>query len=278
MLLTERDKEIVRWISTVGVSTRDQVQKLFFAPGSRSRCQRRLTLLYRNRYLDRLAGRGPTTPDVYCLTRRCTNGIRLLRAGALDMPKLRPPSSTRLQHVLAIISCRVQVARACMDTGIELVRWLDERDLIDLVTNEGIVPDAYFQLARIDSAGEKRFCSYFLEVERSGKSERALKEKLRRYGRFYYEGRFEDRFGARALKILWLLDGEFGVPPDRQLRRLAEFAAEENIALVRLAPLAAFVGIAASDALSTRLWLKPGRVGLCPLFGTEAPVSDASLQ
>jgi len=258
MVLTERDKKIVAWVNTTGVTTRQQVQTLLFDPGSRSRCQRRLTLLFRNRYLDRLARRGAAVPDVYCLSRRSMNGIRLLRASGVDVSRLRPPSSARLQHVLDIVSCRVQITRGCADAGMQLLNWLGERDLVDLIATEGILPDAYFRVARNDTSGNEKKSSFFLEVERSGKSDRAIREKFRRLGSFYYDGRFLDRFDGKSLRVLFLVAADYGIEPGRRIERLVELAGAVRVTFLRFATLNEFLDASAQEALTTPIWRQPG--------------------
>src|SRR2546427_3689084 len=72
---TARDMEIVCWVRTVGVATREQIQKMFFGPAARSRCQNRLTLLFHERYLDRYPDRTRNQPDVYFISRHSVNGV-----------------------------------------------------------------------------------------------------------------------------------------------------------------------------------------------------------
>jgi hypothetical protein len=264
--LTERDREMVRWVSLVGMSTREQLQRLFFGPGSRSRCQHRLTLLYRNRYLDRMAGRLVNMPDVYCLSRRSYNGTRLLRADGSNEPVRLPHlSMANLHHTLDVVSSRVQITRACVDGPLALCRWLGEDDLQELMLRSGIRPDAYFQLARSTPEGEKR-SAFFLEVERSDKSERALRDKFRRYGLFYYGGRFEQLFGGRALRILVLVAASHGIRPERRIERLVWLAEQADVTVVRFAPLAVFLGTLPQDVLTAEIWRRPSQPGLSALF------------
>src|SRR4030042_392664 len=113
-------------------------------------------------------------------------------------------SMANLHHTLDIVSCRVQINRACVDSDLALCRWLGEDELQELILRSGIRPDAYFQLARSTPEVEKR-SAFFLEGDGSDKSERALRDKFRRYGLFYYGGQFEELFGSRALRVLVLV-------------------------------------------------------------------------
>jgi hypothetical protein len=197
MNLTKRDREVVSWVYTVGVARREDVQTLFFGPGGRSRAQHRLTLLFRNGYLDRLPRMGRNSPDVYCLSARNRRGLSLLRSLGVGEPRPARISTTRLKHTIAIASCRAVLTRACREMGVDLVKWLDSTELAELMAATAIVPDAFFQLSRSDTRGEERKSAFFLEVERSDKADRTLLDKFRRLGGFYYGGEFTRRFGLR---------------------------------------------------------------------------------
>lgn len=274
MLVTERDRAIVEWVHEAGVSTREQIQRLLFSAGGRSRCQRRLTLLYRRRFLDRLPNRYPNVPDVYYLSRRSIHGLRLLRALTGEQPRVCSPNKVMLPHTLDIVDCRVQIMRACRTSGVSLVRWLNEEELRYMTARDGILPDAYFQLARPANGGMEKRSGFFLEVERSGKADRALTEKLRRYGAFYYGGGFEQRFGLRALRVLWLIGSEYGIEPDRQIDRMAKLAEAAGVTFLRFAALGAFLATPISDLLTRPDWRQPRSEGLVPLF-SRTDRSDA---
>lgn len=271
---TERDRQIVRWVGETGVATREQVQRLLFSEGGRSRCQERLTLLVQHLYLDRLEGRRANGPDVYMLSRRCVNGHRLLRAEGLDIRNQRIPEA-KLQHALDIADCRVQFVRGAAASDASVVRWLNEDELSALTVRHGVLPDAYLQLLRTTPAGERR-SSFFLEVERSGKAERLWREKFRRYGEFYYGGTFEQLFGSRALRVLVLVAGEFGARPGRIIERLADMAGELRVTFLRFAPLQDFVALGADAALTAPIWRRPGSAEVQGLLSAEAVHVPAS--
>src|SRR4051794_38941409 len=74
MRLTERDQQIVAWVSELRFTTQEQIRQLLFTPQTASSCRHRLTLLYHNRYLDRrlipLRSRFGANRAVYCLDKR----------------------------------------------------------------------------------------------------------------------------------------------------------------------------------------------------------------
>lgn len=270
---TERDRQVVRWVYDAGVTTREQVQWLLFSEGGRSRCQERLTLLVRHRYLDRLPGRRLNVPDVYVLSRRCVNGNRLLRSDGVAIRKQRIPEA-KVQHALEIADCRVQFLRGAAVVGVSVTQWLDEDELVPLTMRRGLLPDAYFQLTRETPAGERK-ASFFLEVERSGKAERLWREKFRRYGELYYGGAFEQLFGSKALRVLVVLSGEFGARPERIIERLAAMAAEMRVTFLRFTSLQDLIECHRASVLAASIWRRPGvdeRGGL--LLPVEAEPSE----
>jgi len=248
--------------------------RLFTAETTPFCCQRRLSLLFGNRYLDKLPRRGATLPDVYCLSRRCTNGVRLLRASGLEVVKLRPPSLVRMPHVLDVVSCRVQITRACAEQGMQLISWLDERDLVQRVASDGLLPDAFFRLCRTTASGEEKRSSFFLEVERSDKAEKTLSRKFRRYGDFYYDGAFERRFGARSLRVLVLIGSDYGMVPENRVAKLAALAERERVTFLRFAPLASFLAAPAKEVLQAPIWRRPGGTALVSLFPNDLTCDD----
>ncbi|MBI2912842.1 MAG: replication-relaxation family protein [Chloroflexi bacterium] len=267
MVLTDRDREIVRWVAEVGVATREHVQAMFFGPGGRSRCQHRLALLFQHRYLDRLPRRVPNAHDTYHLSRRSVNGLRLLRATAIG-DRVQPAriSRARLQHSLDLVSCRVHITCACEEAGFKLLAWLNTYEVVQTTAAAGIVPDAFFRLARPNRDGEDKKSAFFLEVERSDKSGRALMEKFRRYGEFYYGGAFEQNFGTRALRVLVLIGSDYGILPERRVEKLTVLAEQTNVTFLHFAPLAAFLGTPPKGVLTESIWRRPGVEGRVPLF------------
>jgi hypothetical protein len=264
LTLTDRDRAIVRWVADVGVATREQVQAMWFTSGGRSRCQERLTKLFRHRFVDRVAGRRLNAPDIYYLSRRSINGVRLLRMERDDIKSRRVPS-TKLHHTLDIVSCRVHVSRACTGGALSLQQWISEDDLRPALTRTGLLPDAYFQLSRTTTDGDRR-SGFFLEVERSAKSERALKDKFRRYGEFYYKGHFKHAFGTDALRVLVLVAAEYGIRPERRVQTLVRIAEGVGVTFMRFVPLPEFLAVGAGQLWSAAIWSRPGQRERTALF------------
>jgi hypothetical protein len=257
MLVTERDVEVVQWVYRMRMATRAQLQRLLFSAGGRSRCQDRLTKLYRNRYLDKLPDQPLNAPDVYYLSRRATRGLRLLRALAPDVPVVpHQIARSTVEHTLAIGSCRIALTQACQAQGYHLGSWQDAAVLAPRLEAAGLIPDAYFQIARLTAEGVKT-ASFWLEVERSGKTERALTEKIRRLGEFYYSGAYEREFGLRALRVLWLVSDDYGIKPQTQIARMVRLCRQQEVSFFRLAPLAQVLTVASSELLTAPYWAHP---------------------
>jgi hypothetical protein len=270
MWLTARDVEVVRWVYEARVTTREQVQRLFFTGGGRTRCQHRLALLLDHRYVDRLEGRPKSAPDVFFISRHAVRGVRLLRTLGVDDPlNLQAVAPEGLQHRLDLMACKAQLTVATRATELLLDGWRDEQELVSVMGDAGIVPDAYVQVVRSTADGEKR-SPFFVEMERSDKSERVLREKFQRYGAFYYGGEYERRFGVKALRVLVLLGSAYGILPERRCEKLAALAAETNVTFLRFAPLETFFALPPAEALSAPIWRRPGKSDLVSLISQEA--------
>lgn len=267
--LTARDADVVRCVYDVRVCRREHLQRLFFGTRNRSHCQSRLTLLYRHRYLDRLPKHCRADADVYYVSRRSTRGISLLRASGIPDPlTLEQLPREKLQHALDITSVRVQTLQACRGGELTLARWLDEDELSGLASEAGFLPDAYLQLAR-QAGGQERQVAFFVEVERTDKSVRAISEKFERINAYYRGGGHELRFGTRSLRVLYLLGSDYGIRPERKAVRMAELAAAVGATFLCFAPLRDFLVLDPCEVFYTAIWRRPGHDELVPLIQRE---------
>lgn len=261
---TERDLAVVREIWDAGLATREQVQTLFFSPANRSRAQTRIKLLRDHGYLEQVPGRFPNEPAVYVVSKRAAKLLGL--GGPEARTRSWAVSHARLQHSLAIADCRAQVAVAARESGPRLLRWLGEEGLRSITTTSGIVPDAYFQLERNTESGS-RTSGFFLEVERTEKSERGLRNKLYGLGSYYYGGGYERDFGTKALRILVLVEPDPGLPGDRFAKRVAGLGRLMGVTLLRVAELQAFLATPPKELFFAPIWLRPGFEQPVALFG-----------
>jgi len=261
--LTARDEEIVEYVASEGLATREQVQKLFFSPANRSRAQTRLGVLRAAGLLDVLPGRFPNEPAVYVLSGRTR------RLFGPDDRAPRPVATGRLQHTLAIADCRVQFMLACRQPGLELLRWLGEDQLRGLTATSGVLPDAFAQVERQTPDGPRK-SSFLIEVERTEKSERHLRDKLYGLGTYVYGGGAERDLGSRALRVLVLVRPLPGGSAVRLVSRVAALARMLGVTLVRVASLEEFLALPPGEALTKAVWTQPGvaePVGLIPSGG-----------
>lgn len=260
--LTPRDERVIRLIADFGMATVKQVTLLEFGEGNRSRAQTRVLRCRQAGYLDVLPGRTPNEPAVYTISRR---GLRLFDLADSTAGGPRRVSRPRLHHDLAIGDCRVQVVRATREPGVDLVRWVSESDLRPITLAHGLLPDAFFQVAR-RAPGASPKSSYFLEVEVSEKGETALRQKLTNLGAYYYGGRFEQDFGTKALRVLIVVKPEPGASVERLVRRMINLATQVGVTFVRVAPLDTFLSIPPAELFLRPIWNQPGVDRLVALF------------
>lgn len=269
LVLTERDRAIIRAVHEYRVLRQDQVQALFF--GSRSAAQRRLALLYHHGYLERqflLVQTGfMSSPSVYLLDRR---GEELLRAevGLDDVhwkSSHNQVSSDFLEHALAINDFRIAVTLASRRSEYELLEWRSESDLkqdydrVTLPTTRGgsrsvaVVPDSYFALAT--PHGKTHF---FLELDRGTMTTKRFKTKIDAYLAYYRSGGYERRYGARSLRVLTVTLGE------RRLESL-KVVTEEAGGTVWFW-FAVLPELTPDTVLEGRVWQMAGKPGREPLI------------
>ncbi len=262
MLLTKRDTEIVQWIFSARLATRDQLQRLFFTSGGLSLCKHRLTVLYRHRYIDKLFARPVSAPALYYISRRCTNGLRLLRAVYPEKDiKPRKVASITIRHTLDIADCRIAFIKACAEPTYSFRFWLSEEEVFPHMRASGIIPDAYFPISHQTEDGQK-LAGFFIEVERSAKSQIALERKFTCYGRFYYKA----EFGTRALRILFLVGSDYGINPMHQIAKYSRMCEHLNVTAIRFAVLDTLLDTDPTRIFDTPIWLRTGTPELQSLF------------
>lgn len=227
MQLTARDIRIVQWVYEMRFLTREQVQRLEFAPSTASYCKRRLALLFHHGYLDRkfipAPGSFGSTRAIYVLAAR---GARLVAHELKADIDWRPRDTVRelyfLQHSLAINDFRIHVILAAQRRGL-LLDWVNERTLRrrgmkDHVADPkysgeklAIVPDGYLRLTHSD-----RTAAFALELDRATVEEKPFKAKVRAYGEWKVSGAYRRRHGIDSLRVLFAI-----APNDRDPHRLA---------------------------------------------------------
>ncbi len=261
MRLTPRDVTIIELIARYRALVADHVRLALFSSGAASRAQRRLTLLVRNHYLDRLPRQSVNEPAVYLLSRRSYMGNRIIRAKFGDgifrrhMTKLGS-----LPHLLAINDVRVRVERASRDLGLTLRQWRTAEELALNMPDKNLVPDGYFTLEQ-----NSKLLRFFLELERAQKSLRVVTSKLSRYAEF--SRRAADQ-GSDSLFVLFVFDESLH-PNSRRLEATQREAQRMGLLFPRLVNLQQLQALSPVDCLTRPIWLAPGHDSPIALIGAR---------
>ena len=215
MRLTERDQRIVEWVYLFRFLTREQIHLLEFKDKSMAACQKRLTALYHNQYLD--AGHKPipagygSAKRVYCLSERGRDLIAHMY-DSLDPKEIKWKKTYNeveeyfLEHTLAINDVRVALTVAAKEKGFSL-DWTPEWELKALKERVedpdrsgryiSITPDAYFVIK-----GEGKKASFFLEADRATEANKRFKEKVKGYIEYIRTKKYQERYKTSSLRVL----------------------------------------------------------------------------
>lgn len=283
MLLTERDKEIVKAVYAYRLLSTEQVETLLFSPDGNqdhptktSICRKRLKLLYQHEYLDRihlpLVPNQGSRPTIYCLAEQ---GAQLIagiegaeRASVAWRRKDNDVDFYFLEHSLLINDMRIAVALAARRSGWTLTCWLTERELKSLKERVPdpvhpdrtlpIAPDAYFTL----ELGDKR-ASFFLEIDQATEANKRFKAKVQAYLAYVTSGQYQERYQTKSLRVLTVTTGE---------RRVANLkSTTEKVAGSDFFWFTTFGMATAEKILTAPIWRVAGQEGRHALIlqGTE---------
>jgi hypothetical protein len=178
--------------------------------------QYRLSRLFHHEFLDRhfmpvVAGGPASSPILYTLGKR---GAHLLLQACGYEPEQLHRFPKRLpwravEHSLQINDVRIAITLACRAHNFTLETWLDEAtfrarpDYVTLTDERGkasrkpVLPDGYFCLTV--PQGRARF---FLEVDRATEPHSKFRPQVLVYEAYTRSGLYQQRFGARSLRIL----------------------------------------------------------------------------
>jgi hypothetical protein len=258
MQVTARDEAIVRLVVELGFATKTQVADVLFGSTTSSNCQRRLTLLVRNGYLDKLPGRGASEPDVYRVTKRTTKGSLLI--GGVEA---RRRAKGQLEHVLAVNDLHCRMLRACGRRGWVVVEWRTQAELADWAKEGGFVPDAFCQVA-LRERDREGLSAMLLEVERSPRSTSSIEKKYRLIADFVRSGAYERRTGRRSLRVLVVVYGTDIGQERAWARRLCGLAERAGLSFGWYAGGSDLLQHP-SELFAARVWLRPGKPDLWSL-------------
>jgi len=215
MRLTERDKRVIEWVYLFRFLTRDQIKLLEFEKASITACQRRLSLLYHNKYLSAIqkpahAGYG-SSKRVYCLSQRGKEVISFVHDG-MDPKNIKWNKKNNqveiyfLEHTLAVNDVRVAFTISARSLGY-MLKWIPEWELKALKEkvrdpeNPGkslaVTTDGYFILK-----GEGKEARFFIEADRATETNRRWKDKIRGYVEYVKTGQYYKRYKAESLRVL----------------------------------------------------------------------------
>jgi hypothetical protein len=256
MVLTERDREIIRAVHANRFLRRDQVERLFFATTAAANA--RLLSLFQHHFLDRLylpVAVG-SSQAVYALDRE---GARLVAhdehlhlAQVTWKRKHNRVEFFFLEHTVAVAELHValEVATRSRD-DVALIEWKREsflvreklRDPEDDERGLIVAPDAFFSLA---VPGGSMY--FFVEVDLGTETLERFRRKVRAYQEYHRSGRYTDSYDHRYFRVLTI--GESA----GRLANLIEVASEEGAGKMFLFGLAAHV----STSVFGPVWFYPG--------------------
>ena len=220
LVLTDRDREIVRTVYRFRFLTSSQLVEMFFP--SKSKADRRLRELFDHGYLDRIDR--PTTGGkaelIYALWKE---GAKLLCAeqgiakGDLNWkPSRNNIRPERQQHELDIVSFHLAMDRSVRETpGVSWMFWKDRQEIVSQksweLSNVGsskggklkLIPDAFFGLQT-----PKGKTVFFLEVDRGTEAPRVFREKLLAYQLAFERGLVQKMTGLKAFRVLTITVSE----------------------------------------------------------------------
>jgi hypothetical protein len=219
MQLTARDVRLLNAVCDMRFLAREQLQQLLFSPSTASYCKRRLALLYHNAYLERIYVPSlnvfGSTKAIYTLAPRGAGVVARDRKVEVRELNWRPHHNDRelyfMRHTLAINDFRIALTSAVQQRGMSL-SWSDERtlrrremkDYVDDPKHRGerlaVVPDGYFSLE-----GRGQSSAFAVEIDRATVEEKPFKEKVRAYGEWKLTGAYEQRYGTKSLRVLWVV-------------------------------------------------------------------------
>lgn len=225
---TDRDQEIVLAISRFeGFLSVPQVQDLFFPPttaGNR-RTKKRLEMLWRARYLNRLSRRQRyESPEmIYWLAPKGAKFVASEWGTTLkDFKWVKKPRLIQVRHDLMINEFHVDVELQSRETDVEIVDWqssylfkrnadkVEYTDHRNKRVKKNYEPDSYFMLEQKVEQGRERL-RFLLEIDRGreGKEQvhRVFNEKILLGVPYIESEAYLSRFGNKSGRMLIVTSG-----------------------------------------------------------------------
>lgn len=261
MRVTPRDTgQLLPTVANLGHCTVDQLCDSLATPGARSRLQRRLTLLYQHRWVDKIIS-GPTSKDIYFIGPGAPRGVKLLRSMSSSADPLRRIRRVgQIEHVLLVNDLRCRIMRAARERRLQLVEWRDQAALARYSREVGVIPDGFFVLRR-ELDGRAGTAAHFVEAERSPRSPATMLRKYRRLADFFTSGLYARTFGRQSLRVLVVTSALTVEAEEAWARRLSLLAENAGLAFGMFCSARRFMAVDADQLFRTEIWLRPGMAG-----------------
>lgn len=269
MVLTERDKQVIKAVCDYRVLRQDQLQRLFFT--SKNTCQRVLQRLYQHKFLHRvfLPVTTGSPPTLYCVDKE---GVQLLSTefGYGDLkwyPTAKDIKPLFIDHVSSINDVRIAVTLAAQKHGYSLKTWLTDNELkadydyVQIETRYGrkkvaVIPDSYFVLET--PHGKAHF---FIELDRRTESIEKFQHKVQAYLAYWDSRAYEKRYNTKALRVLTVTIGQERL---NHLKAVTEKVDKRNWFWFGL-----LSELNADSVLSAPIWQRAGQDGLYTLIEAD---------
>ena len=225
MVLTERDRDIIKTVHTYRLLSRSQIETLLFRPDrgqahptKTSRCRLRLKLLYHHGFLDRVPVRaqmGPGCSDfVYRLGQKRAESLNRDGKREIEWRASRKVlNGFFLEHTLRTNDFRIAVTFGSRTLGWSLLEWKDEVAIKQmeikvpnpekLTESVRFLPDAFFSLEMGQRKGR-----FFLEIDRGTMPGKRFAKKVKLYQMCRRSGISDVEFGTKNFRVLTVTGGK----------------------------------------------------------------------
>jgi len=276
--LTERDVRILDTVAAYRLLTREQIQRLLFAPTGTTAAKRRLMLLYQSGLLGRIAlplrNAFGAARAVYYIERAGLDVLSLHGEETTDraLPAKHPSSEIFLEHALDTADVRIAFELACREKSYTFA-WTDEtqlrRDGVH-VRMEGtattraasIIPDGFFTI----TAGGVTD-GFAVEIDRASVSGDRMKNRFGAYGSWAANPVLQPALPCDSLRVLIVVTSD--ARDHHRVERLKSWTeAEGGRSLFWFAGRDA---LASTNIIDAPVWLVGGSAGHRSLPLSGAP-------
>jgi hypothetical protein len=289
--ISDRDLQLLEAVHSARFLTTPQIQKLFWhdtegAFGPVKACQRRLRLLTEyglvRRIEQKVTRAEGSKPYLYALAEKGASLLaKELRIDLAELEVKPTPAEDNypfLDHLIATTDIRIAVKQACDRNQLELVEWIDEKELrsaawkdyVSIQSPDGkshriaLVPDAYL---KIRSRTGTKTMQFYSEIDRGShtirsKWNRGWTRKVLTYTEYFSSATYQKRFGSKRVYLLTV------TTTDKRLAALKQATEESGGGEHFL--FATQANAADPDkVLTAKIWHMAGRAERFNLLGKE---------